>query len=349
MEKILTIIIPTYNMEKYLNKCLTSLIIDDKELMKKLEVLVVIDGAKDRSSEIAHTYQDKYPDTYVVIDKENGNYGSCINRGLKEATGKYVKVLDADDYFETSNFQKYLNILRTSDEDLVITDFEYVNESYETTGLRTRNLTEGLELKFENILDNFNTELISMHELTYKASIFADISYQQTEGISYTDLEWCFLPMSKVVSVLYSKKVVYKYLIGREGQTVSSEVAKRTISHKIISCIAMLKQFENHPLDQNHRLYMQRRLLWSAGAIFESLLLCDETLHLSELIEFDKKISMISPFIYQKLGELKIDKRVPYKYIECWRKQRNKLYRSAFLTFVCKVQKTLLIIKGLVR
>ena len=106
MEKILTIIIPTYNMEKYLDKCLTSLIIEDKKLMKLLEVLVVIDGAKDRSSEIGHTYQDKYPETFRVIDKENGNYGSCINRGLKEAKGKYVKVLDADDSFDNGNFSK---------------------------------------------------------------------------------------------------------------------------------------------------------------------------------------------------------------------------------------------------
>lgn len=106
MENILSIIIPTYNMEKYLDKCLASLIIEDKELMRQLEVLVVIDGAKDRSSEIAHTYQNRFADTFRVIDKENGNYGSCINRGLKEATGRYVKVLDADDYLilQTSKF-----------------------------------------------------------------------------------------------------------------------------------------------------------------------------------------------------------------------------------------------------
>ena len=55
MNKILTIVIPTYNMEKYLDKCLTSLVIEDRELMKQLEILVVIDGSKDRSSEIAHT------------------------------------------------------------------------------------------------------------------------------------------------------------------------------------------------------------------------------------------------------------------------------------------------------
>lgn len=90
MNKILTIIIPTYNMEKYLRRCLDSLIIDE-EGMKQLEVLVINDGSKDSSSQIAHEYQDKYPDTYRVIDKENGNYGSCINIGLKEAKGKYVK------------------------------------------------------------------------------------------------------------------------------------------------------------------------------------------------------------------------------------------------------------------
>ena len=70
MNKILTIIIPTYNMEKYLRRCLDSLIIDE-EGMKQLEVLVINDGSKDSSSQIAHEYQDKYPDTFRVIDKEN--------------------------------------------------------------------------------------------------------------------------------------------------------------------------------------------------------------------------------------------------------------------------------------
>ena len=110
MNKILTIIIPTYNMEKYLRRCLDSLIIDE-EGMKQLEVLVINDDSKDSSSQIAHEYQDKYPDTYRVIDKENGNYGSCINRGLKETTGKYVKVLDADDWFDNKSLMLFLTKL----------------------------------------------------------------------------------------------------------------------------------------------------------------------------------------------------------------------------------------------
>lgn len=117
MNKILTIIIPTYNMEKYLRRCLDSLIIDE-EGMKQLEVLVINDGSKDSSSQIAHEYQDKYPDTYRVIDKENGNYGSCINRGLKEATGKYVKVLDADDWYNTKGLAKHILKLTSLSDDI---------------------------------------------------------------------------------------------------------------------------------------------------------------------------------------------------------------------------------------
>ena len=86
-------------MEKYLNKCLDSLIVENMNL---LEVLIINDGSKDNSSNIAHVYENKYPNTFRVIDKENGNYGSCINRGIKEAKGKYIKVLDADDSFNVS-------------------------------------------------------------------------------------------------------------------------------------------------------------------------------------------------------------------------------------------------------
>lgn len=128
MNKILTIVIPTYNMEKYLDKCLTSLVIEDRELMKQLEILVVIDGSKDRSSEIAHTYQVRYPQTFIVIDKENGNYGSCINRGLKEAAGKYIKVLDADDCYNSKSLQQHLELLRIVDVDLILTSYVIVNE-----------------------------------------------------------------------------------------------------------------------------------------------------------------------------------------------------------------------------
>ena len=122
MEKILTIVIPTYNMQDYLRRCLDSLIVPEEQ-MQLLEVLVVNDGSKDNSSAIAHEYQDKYPDTFRVIDKENGNYGSCVNRGLKEASGKYIKILDADDWFDKTILARYVEFLKTLNVDLVLTDY----------------------------------------------------------------------------------------------------------------------------------------------------------------------------------------------------------------------------------
>ena len=119
MEKLLTVIVPTYNMEALLKRCLNSVCINDTAL----EIVVIIDGATDRSSEIAHEYQDKYPQIFRIIEKENGNYGSCINRGLAEAKGKYIKVLDADDLFNTEALTALLFFLKDSDADLVITNY----------------------------------------------------------------------------------------------------------------------------------------------------------------------------------------------------------------------------------
>ena len=128
MEKILTIVIPTYNMQDYLHRCLDSLIVPEEQ-MQRLEVLVVNDGSKDNSSAIAHEYQDNYPDTFRVIDKENGNYGSCVNRGLKEASGKYIKILDADDWFDPGAFNQLIIKLQSVDIDVVLTNYDIINIS----------------------------------------------------------------------------------------------------------------------------------------------------------------------------------------------------------------------------
>ena len=73
MDKLLSIIVPTYNMERYLDRCLSSLLVTKQTLLNTLEVLVINDGSKDTSSDIGHRYQDENPNVFRVIDKENGN------------------------------------------------------------------------------------------------------------------------------------------------------------------------------------------------------------------------------------------------------------------------------------
>ena len=257
MDKVLTIIIPTYNMEKYLRRCLDTLIIDE-EGMKLLEVLVINDGSKDTSSQIAHEYQDKYPNTFRVIDKENGNYGSCINRGLEEATGRYTKILDSDDCYYTENFQEFITLLKDASADIVFSPFDtYTFDSILKNKMECIDFPNGKifdidEIKWPNRIEG---RYRAMHCMAVSTAILKGNHYHQTEGISYTDTQFIFY------SVLYSKtcafydKPIYKYYIGREGQTMSKASLKKSSLHFYKNARVMMNTYMTLPatISENKR------------------------------------------------------------------------------------------------
>lgn len=222
MEKQISIIIPTYNMEAYIGKCLDSLLIPEFD---QVEVLVVNDGSKDRSSEIAHSYADRYPESIRVIDKPNGNYGSCINAALPQCTGRYVKVLDADDTFDTAAFSKLVNALKSIDDDVVITPYKRIDFNNNLLHLHGFQNGEPDYGDSYNIADTENilaSLYIEMHHIAYNRNVFNRFSYHQTEGISYTDNEWAVVPLSYCQTICFLDVPVYSYRIGREGQTVEA-------------------------------------------------------------------------------------------------------------------------------
>lgn len=226
MEKILTIVIPTYNMQDYLRRCLDSLIVSEEQ-MKQLEVLVVNDGSKDNSSAIAHEYQDKYPGTFRVIDKENGNYGSCVNRGLKEAQGKYFKILDADDWYNKSGLIKMLSVISSLDVDMIITRlrtyYEQANKYSDSTSLEE--FSSHVYSKDEEAFNKIDFyKYIGMHKVAYRTSLLRSMQLKHLEGISYTDNEYAYYPFEHVGNVVFIDECVYVYWIGREGQTISPDV-----------------------------------------------------------------------------------------------------------------------------
>lgn len=229
-------------MEALLDKCLTSLILDDIECRSMLDVIVVIDGATDRSSEIAHKYADKYPESFSVIDKDNGNYGSCINAALPVAKGKYVRILDADDSYETKNLIDYLDLLSSVDVDLILNDYATYDPDDKLVSESSFPFIANKTFKFCDIpYDTF----LAMHAVAYRSGIFNEIDYYQTEGVSYTDMEWVFHPMSKVNTVYYYNKQIYRYLVGREGQTVDDNVRLKRLSHVEKGLWTQLEIFES--------------------------------------------------------------------------------------------------------
>lgn len=233
MEKILTVVIPAYNMQDYLSRCLDSLIVDH-DLMTKFEVLVINDGSKDNTSIIAHKYQDRFAETFRVIDKENGNYGSCINIGLSEARGKYIKILDADDWFDNNSFALYMKFLVNLkvDVDMIITSYNrrYANnnssELISPVNVLYNHVYSFSDFDFEN---NGCRSMLVMHSITYRTELLKSNGYFQDTGISFTDMEYDMIPMLYVNKFIFADFSLYQYYLGREGQTVSLEVSSKSL------------------------------------------------------------------------------------------------------------------------
>ena len=320
MEKTLSIIVPTYNMEKYLRKCLDSLIVSD-ENMQLLEVLVINDGSKDSSSQIAHEYENKYPQTFRVIDKENGNYGSCINKGLEVATGKYVKVLDADDYYENNLFDLFLQEISKCDVDLIISGFAQVDKYGKKGKIKSFNLIPKTILPFSLFpLD----DVLEMHAIAYKLQLIKKLNYHQTEGISYTDNEWSTIPLSRVETIYYFPYTLYQYFVGRDGQTINIDSLVRNRQQFLFVVRNIISKLYNSDTTDDFKSYLSNRILFSTSYIYSAILMGDRCRNQDELIEFDEYLEKSCNPVYVRLGNENADKWLPFKYINKWRKSNRK-------------------------
>jgi glycosyltransferase involved in cell wall biosynthesis len=320
MQKLLSIIIPTYNMENYLEACLDSLLTDNMSL---IEVLVINDGSQDSSYDIAKRYGDKYPETFVIIDKGNGNYGSCVNVGLRRATGKYIKVLDADDCFNTRVFEAYLNAIKECDTDMVISDYVKVYPELET--IVSCDIPEKKILDFRDLCKDNNIWNLWMHNVAYKRELLLGIDYKQTEGISYTDQEWIFSPFTAVKTAIYFKLPLYRYTLGREGQTMSSAFSDKHFRDNIVCTCNMIEQachFNNVPDEVMNML--NYKLLKRCRFIFRTYMLKKQIINDNDLDMLDNKIKSLNFNLYKATGNLPMSMPLfPIKYISVWRKNHN--------------------------
>lgn len=333
MEKVLTVIIPTYNMEKYIRRCLDSLIMPNEQI-QMLEVLIINDGSKDSSSMIAHEYQDKYPKTFRVIDKENGNYGSCINVGLKEAIGKYIKVLDADDWFDTEMFMMFIQQITDIDVDFILSDFSYYSEDEIKLNKECFVLPKNRILGFEDIINKYPTGF-SMHAATYKKALIDKINYVQPEGISYTDQIWMQEPFAYVEKLVYLPYDIYKYTIGRIGQTMDKKEYYKNMNSHIKCSLSLMERTDKFNRGGGRKEFMTLKAINTLRGIYDAYLFECPDLPISELQDFDFLIKQNYNSWYQTLEKLTIHKYIPFFYIKKWHYNSNKrlsrLYEFAYV------------------
>lgn len=153
----ISIIVPVYNVENYLAKCLDSLV---NQTHQNIEILVVNDGSKDHSGEIIKRYEEQYPDKIKAFTKENGGLSDARNFGLERATGDYIGFVDSDDYVTDTMFEEMLNLSEKHQAGIVICNIQKVDENGQVTQKLTQipNMPEKIKLE-----DHF--------------SVFSDISY----------------------------------------------------------------------------------------------------------------------------------------------------------------------------
>ena len=221
MEKLLTIIVPVYKVEAYINKCLDSLLVTP-ELMQRLEVLLINDGTPDNSAEMSREYVKRFPETFRQIDKENGGHGSAWNVGLKEARGKYLRFLDSDDWF--TNLDCLMEDLETTDADIVfnpfIKEFSYEGRT-ECVDVPKSQGTSRITSAMWGV-SRWGYHNVNFWAATYRTDILKPLQPLFAERTMFDDYIITWAPLVNGRLFCTFNYPVYHYLIGRPGQSMSA-------------------------------------------------------------------------------------------------------------------------------
>lgn len=215
-EPKISIIVPIYNAEKYIERCLKSIY---AQTFQDYEIILVNDGSKDRSSEICHAFQEKDARIHV-IDKENGGAGSARNAGMEVASGEYLAFPDVDDWFQPEMYEELYNLAKTKDFDVAFSGVNYYKQKEDMEVEYSRSAycekTEFLtqESCRENIMSYFPTSTIfdvPWNKL-YKRSIVVN------NNVIFTDLRRCQDAMfnldfyNHVSRAVSTNKAYYNYM-----------------------------------------------------------------------------------------------------------------------------------------
>ncbi len=234
-EKLLTVTVPCYNSAAFMDHCLDTLLTGGD----RVEIIIINDGSKDNTGEIADKYAAAHPDIIKVIHQENGGHGEGINQGLAHATGRYFKVVDSDDWVDTEAFQRVLDKLEGLDKvggvDLMICNYVYTYEdkrpdmviSYENVFPKDTLIT------WDNVKHFKLNQYITLHSAILRTALLRACGIVLPKHTFYEDNLYVYAPLKLTQTMCYLDENLYRYLIGRSGQSVSEESMKKNYKHQI--------------------------------------------------------------------------------------------------------------------
>jgi glycosyltransferase involved in cell wall biosynthesis len=235
-----------------LGRCLDSLIIPD---IDKIEIIVVNHASTDHTHEVAMAYKNRFPQSIKVVDvKENGHYGRAINNALANATGKFFKLLDADDTYCKENLAEFVSFLEESDSDIIFSPYivlDFDSNYVSSFVCPEEMLGHPFSLNEVNWRDPNLEKFRAMHSMATKTDILQSNNYFQTEGIAYSDTQLVFFSDLYSQTCSFFNKPIYNYYLGRDGQTMSAASIKKNCLHFYKNAQRMLDIFESYSEKQS--------------------------------------------------------------------------------------------------
>ena len=234
-----------------MDKCIESILACDGG-HEDIEILLVDDGSQqDNTAEKADEWHERYPEIIYALHKENGGHGSAVNMGLENARGRYFKVVDSDDWLDEEAMSHIMPYLRKQSElrdatDLVIANYVY-EKVYENTRtpINYRNVfPTDRECTWDEIGRFKPSQYLLMHSVIYRTEMLRDIGLKLPEHCFYVDNIFVYVPLPAVQSIRYFDVDMYRYFIGREGQSVNEETMMRRIDQQLRITRVMIDSVE---------------------------------------------------------------------------------------------------------
>lgn len=233
--KLLTFAIPCYNSEAYMEKCIESILPGGEDV----EILIVDDGSKDRTAEIADRYEREYPTICRAIHQENGGHGEAVNAGIRNATGLYFKVVDSDDWVNQEAYMQILNKLRELAGGETQLDMLLANYVYEKEGAKHKKVMRQAGVPTDRLFTwsdvrHFHKgHYILMHSVIYRTKLLRECGLELPKHTFYVDNIYVYKPLPNVRTMYYMDVDFYRYFIGRDDQSVNEKVMISRIDQQI--------------------------------------------------------------------------------------------------------------------
>lgn len=285
-EKLISVVVPVYNVDKYLEKSLDSII---KACKDDMEILLINDGSTDSSGEICEKYVKKYPHLIKYINQTNHGLGNVRNVGLEYAMGKYIASIDSDDTIDPNFFTDAIYYCN-NDIDIVIYDWLSIIPDKENFPTPAMDEMLKFDNKFKKIL--YATIMPSACNKIVKKSLYDELNIKYAEGLKFEDLSTNPLIMLKAQKIKYINKSYYEYLI------TPNSIMRTAANYDMIDILKMLddrmEKYPNIVAKCNIKEFRNYVYWWRI-----------EELIINQIYKMNKKeISKYIAYIYDKIDYL---------------------------------------------